>query len=64
MFIVAAVCAWFLRSWKVIQDQQGIAAKQRREDPDTQVESHHELKVMSGRWAIQLVKGLVIWAKV
>lgn len=58
MFIAAAVCAWFLRSWKVMQDEQDLVAKRRREDPISH-DASSPVRIMSSQWIIQLMKGLI-----
>lgn len=64
MFLTSALCAWSLRSLKVMKVEYEMGVKSRRKgssstSEETIIEPRPNPDALSKRWIIQLVKGLV-----
>lgn len=63
MFLTSAMCAWSLRSLKVMKVDYEITEKLRRESSDDSGEPIEQKIVdpgrMSKRWVVELIRGLI-----
>ncbi|TVY80782.1 putative transporter MCH2 [Lachnellula suecica] len=64
MFITAALCSWFIRSWKVTDDKRKELSKRRREE--CRPNKYCDLETGSPGWinyAYTVFKNLFVWIK-